>query len=182
MGHARWKPFKYFPHLSKCLLTIRHQRTWLCSSPLDVQSRILPLAAGLRSLLSWSPSDSPTGLLTKTHRHEIEANFNSTSIYNSCVVRYFVCFLKLHFITSLWPWHCFHLTLTLMCYCCFAYIITKWGPTLRGGAFKLFKVWLCEMGLKFLLIFSATEVQDVAKREVMNTFVSYSLINASVKT
>lgn len=38
------------------------------------------------------------------------------------------------------------------------------------------------MGLKFLLIFSATEVQDVAKREVMNTFVSYSLINASVKT
>lgn len=115
MGHARWKPFKYFPHLPKCLLTIRHQRTWLCSSPLDVQSRILPLAAGLRSLLSWSPSDSPTGLLTKTHRHEIEANFNSTSIYNSCVVRYFVCFLKLHFITSLWPWHYVFISLWHWC-------------------------------------------------------------------
>lgn len=115
MGHARWKAFKYFPHLSKCLLTIRHQQTWLCSSPLDVQRRILPLAAGLRSLLSWSPSDFPTGLLTKTHRHEIEGNFNSTSIYNSCAAKDFVRFLKLHFITSLWPWHYVFISLWHWC-------------------------------------------------------------------
>ena len=60
------------PHFrSQQLLTIRHQQTWLCSSPRGVQRRIPPLAAGRRSLLSWSPSDSPTGPLTKhTHRRE----------------------------------------------------------------------------------------------------------------
>lgn len=54
------------PPVWNCLLTIRHQRTLLCSSLLCVQSRILPLAAGWRSLLSWSPSDFPADPLKNT--------------------------------------------------------------------------------------------------------------------
>lgn len=53
----------------KCLLTTRHQQTWLCSNPPGAGRRTPPRAAGRQSLLSWSPSDSPTGSLRNTQTH-----------------------------------------------------------------------------------------------------------------
>lgn len=69
------------------MLTIRHRQTWLCSSLPGARRKTLPPAREQRSLLSWSPSDSPAGLLrgedvlinfTNTIKSSLNANFSKS--------------------------------------------------------------------------------------------------------
>lgn len=80
----RW-PYSY--RSKPKALTIPHQRTWLCRSPLGVGRRILRQEAGWQSQPSWSPLDSPTGLLMKQPlgmvRHAIIRLFIGTIDFTS---------------------------------------------------------------------------------------------------
>lgn len=80
------------------MLTIHHQQTWLCSSLPGVESRILPLVAGRRFLLSWSPSDSPADFLIGNACEITGEDWSST--YNS---KCNLSFLQIILITCKWP-------------------------------------------------------------------------------